>query len=281
MSAEVLLNGRFVPYEEAVISIENRGFQFSESVYEVIRVYRGRPFELDRHVRRLQASLEALGVDLKDGVERLVSQSLELLRRSGLQEASIYLQVTSGEAHRSHLAPPNLTPTTLAVVTPASPPPEHVLQEGIKVITVPDTRWALCYVKTTMLLPNTLARRRAATEGCQDALFIRDGFLMESTAGNAFVVINDILHTPPKSNYILHGITREILLELAARAGIRFVEGPIAVEKIFSADELFITGTVSELVPITTVDGRTIGNGKPGPMFARLLDLYRRNAIGE
>ncbi|MGI5836079.1 MAG: D-amino acid aminotransferase [Chloroflexota bacterium] len=281
MSIEVLLNGRFVPIEEAVVSVDNRGFHFAESVYEVVRVYRGRPFELDRHVRRLQASLEAIGIELGDGLQQFVTQSLELLRRSGLEEASIYYQVTSGEARRIHLAPPNLTPTTFAMVSPASPPPEKLRQEGIKVITIPDSRWAMCYVKTTMLLPNTLAKRRAAEAGCQDALFIRDGFLMESTAGNAFAVFGDTLCTPPKSNYILHGVTREVLLQLADREGIACKEAPIPVDKLYSADELFITGTVSELLPIISVDGRSIGSGRPGPMFSRLLEIYRRYATGE
>lgn len=281
MSLEALLNGRFIPLEEAVVSVENRGFQFGEGIYEVIRVYRGRPFELDRHLRRMQSSLEALGIDLGDGMQQLVSQALELLTRSGLNEASIYLQVTTGEAHRSHLAPLDLTPTTFAVVTPASPPAEHLRQEGIKVITAPDSRWSMCYVKTTMLLPNTLARRRAFEAGCQDALFIRDGFLMESTAGNAFAVFGDTLCTAPKSNYILHGVTREVVLQLAAREGIPCNEGPIPANKLYGADELFITGTVSELLPVTSVDGRSIGSGRPGPMFTRLLELYRRYATGE
>lgn len=281
MSTEVLLNGRFVPYEEAVVPIDDRGFQFAESVYEVIRVYRGRPFEMDRHLRRLQASLDALGIELADRLEQLAAQSLELLRRSGLEEASIYIQITSGAAPRSHLMPPNLTPTVLVIVKPASPPPERLRQEGIKVITVPDDRWARCYVKTTMLLPNTLARRRAAEAGCDDALFLRDGFLMESTAGNSFVVFGDKLCTPPKSNYILHGITREVVLELAEKAGIPCIEGPIPAIKLYGANEIFITGTVTELLPVTAVDGRSIGGGRPGPMFARLLELYRRYAMGE
>jgi len=278
---EVLLNDRFVPYEQAVVPVDDRGYQFAESVYEVIRVYRGQPFEMERHMRRLRASLEAVGIDLGSRLEDLPSRCLELLSRSGLQEAAIYIQVSSGATARSHLLPPGLSPTVVAIVSPASPPPEKVRQEGIGVITVPDNRWALCYVKTTMLLPNTMAKRRAAEAGCQDALFIRDGFLMESTAGNAFAVLDGTLRTPPKSNYILHGITREILLELARKEQIPCFEDPIPLTKLYDADELFITGTVSELVPIARVDGKPIGAGQPGPMFRRLLGLYRRYALGE
>ena len=134
--------------------------------------------------------------------------------------------------------------------------------------------------KDHMLLP-ILSQSAARRGGCQDALFIRDGFLMESTAGNAFAVFGDTLCTPPKSNYILHGVTREVLLQLADREGIACKEAPIPVDKLYSADELFITGTVSELLPIISVDGRSIGSGRPGPMFSRLLEIYRRYATGE
>ncbi len=282
MSTEILLNGRFVPAEEATISVLDRGFQFAESVYEVIRVYRGRPFEMHRHLRRLRASLELAGIDLgADGVDRLVSQSLELLQRSGLQEAAIYFQISSGTAPRSHLAPEDLTPTVIAMVSPASPPSDELREQGIKVITLSDGRWAQCYIKTTMLLPNTAARQRAAEAGCRDALFIRDGFLMESTAGNSFVVFGDTLWTPPASNYILHGITREIVLELAAANGIPCIQGPIPANRLYGADELFITGTVTELLPVTMVDGKPVGSGQPGPMYARLHELYRRYTQGE
>lgn len=281
MSMEVLLNGRFVPYREATVAVEDRGFQFSESVYEVIRVYRGRPFEMERHMRRLQASADAIGLALKPGIDELAAAAGELLRRSGLQEAFIYLQATTGAAPRIHLRPEGLEPTVLAMVTPATPPPQRWLAEGISAITVPDDRWARCYVKTTMLLPNTLAKRRAAEAGCDDAIFVRDGFVTEATAGNVFALVGGTLATPPKSNYILHGVTREVVLELAAEMGMPAAEGPMPVEKLYEAEEVILTATGFDLLPITTVDGKRIGAGRPGAVFARLLDAYRRRTAGE
>lgn len=281
MSREVLLNGRFIPYEEAVVPIGDRGFQFAEGVYEVIRVYRARPFEMDRHLRRLRMSLEAIGLSLGSSLDELQSQSLELLRRSGLQEAAIYIQITSGVAPRSHLAPPALEPTVLAMVGPASPPAERLRREGITAITVPDDRWARCYVKTTMLLPNTAAKRRAVAAGCDEAIFVRDGFVMEATAANLFALFDGVLTTAPASNYILHGVTRAVVLDLAKQLSIPSLESPIPLERLFHAEELFLTGTVSELVPIRAVDGQTIGNGGPGPLFTRLHEAYQRRALGE
>ena len=281
MSMEVLLNGRFVPYREATVAVDDRGFQFSESVYEVIRVYRGRPFEMERHMRRFQASADAIGLELKPGVDDLAAAARELLRRSGLQEAFIYLQATTGAAPRIHLRPEGLEPTVLAMVSPATPPPQRWLAEGISAITVPDDRWARCYVKTTMLLPNTLAKRRAVEAGCDDAIFVRDGFVTEATAGNVFALVGGTLATPPRSNYILHGVTRDVVLELAAGKGMPATEGPIPVERLYAAEEVILTATGFDLLPITTIDGRRIGTGRPGDAFARLLDAYRRRTSGE
>ncbi len=280
MSREILLNGQFVPYEAAVVSVDDRAVQFGESVYEVIRTYNGRPFEMGRHMRRLRTSLAAVGIDMGDRLRELEDKSLELMRRSGLEEALIYMQVSSGAAPRSHLAPAGLQPTYLATVSPLSPLPTRWLTEGIKVITVPDDRWARCYIKTTMLLPNTAAKGKAARMGCDDALFVRDGFVMEGTASNLFAVYGEVLWTPPKSNYILHGITREVLLEVAPEVGVSYVEESIPLDRLYQADELFLTGSGAELVPITSVDGKTVGSGRPGPVYARLREGYRRRALG-
>ncbi len=276
MSKEVLLNGRFVPYEQATVAIDDRGFQFAESVYEVIRVYRGKPFEMERHMSRLRASVAAVDLEVGSALEELETRSLELLRRSGLQEATIYLQVTSGAAPRAHLCPQGLTPTVVAIVNPASAPPERVRQEGIKTITVPDDRWARCYVKTTMLLPNTAAKKRAAAAGCDDAIFVRDGFVTEGSASNLFAVFDGVLTTPPASNYILHGVTRAVVLDLARELGMPYAESPIPLPKLYAAQELFLTGTMAEAVPIVSVDGKSVGTGRPGPVIARIHEAFQR-----
>ncbi len=281
MTREVLLNGQFVPAEVAAVSFEDRGVQFAESVYEVLCTYRGRPFEMDRHLRRFKASAEAIGIDLEPMLNDLAAKSLELLRRSGLQEALIYLQVTSGTAPRLHLRPEGLVPTVIATVSPTAPVPERWRQQGISAITVPDDRWARCYVKTTMLLPNTTAKRRAVAEGADDAIFVRDGFVTEASAANVFAVLRGMLTTPPKSNYILHGITREVLLELAGELGIPTVEGPLPVERLPEAEEIFMTGTAFELVSVTMLNGKTVGTGRPGPLAARLTEAFWKRALAE
>ncbi len=281
MSGEALLNGQFVPYDEAAVAINNRGFQFSEGVYEMIATYRGRPFELDRHLRRLRVSAGFLGIDIEPVLEDLVPKSQELLRRSGLQEALIYLQVTTGAAPRTHLRPEGLVPTVVATVSPNTPVPERYRKQGMSAITVPDERWARCYIKTTMLLPNTIAKRRAVSLGCDDAVFIRDGFLTEATAANVFAVFDGVIMTPPKSNYILHGVTREVVLELAEELGIPRVEGPVPAEKLPTADEIFFSGTTFEVAAVTSLDGKKIGSGLPGPVVGRLLDAFKRRTLAE
>ncbi len=275
MSKEVLLNGHFVPYEQAAVAIDDRGFQFAESVYEVIRVYHGKPFEMERHMRRLRGSIAAVDLNAGSALDQLEGQALELLQRSGLQEASIYLQVTSGAAPREHLRPQGLTPTVIAIVNPASPPADRLRQPGLTAITVPDERWAKCYVKTTMLLPNTAAKKRAVAAGCDDAIFVRDGFVMEGTASNLFAVFDGVLTTSPASNYILHGVTRSVVLDLARELGMPHSESPIPLPKLYDAQELFLTGTVSELTPIARVDGKLIGDGRPGPVLARMYEAFQ------
>jgi D-alanine transaminase len=276
---EIYLNGRIMPSEAASISPDERGLQFSESVYEVIRTYDGRPFEMERHMRRLVASAEYIGVDLRPIVGEITASCDELLRRSGLSDALVYIQVTSGAAPRSHLRPDGLTPTILATVRATPPVPERWTSEGISTITVPDERWARCHVKTTMLLVNTNAKKQAAVLGHDDAIFIRDGFVTEATAGNVFAVFGGLVVTPPKSNYILHGITREVLIEVAREMGISCEEGPIPQSALYQADELILTGTAFELAAITAVDGRSVGSGRPGEVLGQLSSAFGRRTV--
>ena len=275
MPEEIVLNGRFVQASEATISPSDRGFQFSESVYEVIRAYGGKPFEMDRHLRRMRVSLEALGLP-SSGLDELAEKAVSLLKRNGASDALIYMQITSGSVLRAHFRPSGLVPTSVAMLLPASPVPPEWLTKGSSAITVPDQRWAMCYVKTTMLLVNTAAKSRAVAAGSDDAIFVRDGFVTEASAANVFAVYGGVLWTPPKSNYILHGITRELALEIAAELGIPSVEGPISAAKLAEAGEIFISGTAQELVPVTILDGKPVGNGTPGPVWERLQKGYQR-----
>ncbi len=278
MAEEIVLNGRFVQIDEAAVSPSDRGFQFAESVYEVVRVYHGKPFAMDRHLRRMRVSLEAVNVP-SDGLDEFAEKAVSLLKRNGASDALIYMQVTSGSVLRAHSRPSGLTPTTVAMLLPATPVPPHWLTRGSSAITVADQRWAMCYIKTTMLFVNTAAKSQAGAAGADDAIFVRDGFVTEASAANVFAVFGGVLWTPPKSNYILHGITRELVIEIAGELGMPLVEGPISAAKFAQADEIFITGTAQELVPVTQLDGKQVGNGVPGPVWDRLFKQYQQRTV--
>src|SRR5579884_2695259 len=237
----VYLNGEFLPYDAARIPVEDRGLQFADGVYEVVRYYDGRPFRMQQHLARLVRS--AAGIELPlPPVEEIRRAMDALIEKQGLQDATVYLQITRGPAPRAHGLVPNPSPTIIAIAREArSVRPQPTL----RAITVSDDRWARCYLKTTALLPNALARERARRLGADDGIFVRDGFIMEATASNVFVVMSGRLLTPPLTNYILAGITREAILELAASEGIPYAEEPISAHLIYQADEVFVTGTNS------------------------------------
>lgn len=266
----VYLNGEYVSYDDARVPVEDRGLQFADGVYEVVRYYEGRPFRMEQHLRRLVRSAEGIELPLPplDGIQEAMN---ELVRRQGFKDAAVYLQITRGTAARMHGLIANPTPTVIAIARPAQtvrPRPT------LRVVTASDDRWARCYLKTTALLPNALARERARRLGADDAIFLRDGFVMEATASNVFLVKDGKLLTSPLTNYILAGITREAILELAKQEGIPTSEEPIPAHLLYQADEVFLTGTNSELGPIVSVDGRQVGNGEVGPIFKRILAAF-------
>lgn len=266
----VFLNGEFVPYESARVPVEDRGLQFADGVYEVVRYYDGRPFRMPQHLARLVRS--AAGIELPLPPVEEIRQAMDtLVEKQALQDAAVYLQITRGPAPRAHGLVPDPKPTVIAIARPARsvrPRP------SLRAVTISDDRWARCYIKTTALLPNALARERARRLGADDGIFVRDGFIMEATASNVFVVQGGRLLTPPLTNYILAGITRGAVLDLAQAEGITVSEEPISAHLIYEADEVFITGTNSELGPVVAIDGRTIGDGQPGPIFNRVLAAF-------
>lgn len=266
----VYLNGEFVPYESARVPVEDRGLQFADGVYEVVRYYDRRPFRMQQHLARLVRS--AAGIELPLPPIEEIRQAMDaLVEKQGLQDAAVYLQITRGPAPRAHGLVPDPNPTVIAIAREARsvrPRP------SLRAVTVSDDRWARCYLKTTALLPNALARERARRLGADDGIFVRDGFVMEATASNVFVVMNGRLVTPPLTNYILAGITREAIIELANGEGISVSEEPISAHLLYQADEVFVSGTNSELGPVVAVDGRMIGDGRPGPVFKRVLAAF-------
>jgi len=271
-------DGEFVPQESVKISPDDRGFLFSDGVYEVLRAYGGALFETERHLERLARSLRAMRIRGVD-TEGLATTFAELLARNGLSSADglIYVQVTRGVAPRSHRFPESsVSPTVYASARAYLP--DHPPEEGGHAITVGDQRWARCDIKTTGLIPNCLASQAAREAAAVEAIFVRDGVALEGTHTNLFAVTRGRVRTAPLTNYILAGVTRAVVLELCADAGYEAVEEPVFEEELYRADEVFVVGTTAEVTPILALNGRPVGAGRPGPFALDLLSRLRARA---
>jgi D-alanine transaminase len=279
----VYLNGAFVDHVDAKISVDDRGFIFGDGVYEVTRSRDGALLEVDRHVRRLERSLA--GIDISFSPSDLPAVSLRLLRENNLArgEATVYWQVTRGAAApRTHQFPPAGTPVTVYASASSFTSLHEKRGTGVGTILLPDQRWARCDLKTVNLLPNVLAKQKAVAAGVHEALLMRDGVIMEGAATNFFGVIDGTVRTHPKTNNILPGITREVVLELAAELGIAVREEPMLVDDIPRLTESFLTGTTNDVMPVVAIDGRPVGDGRPGPIAGRLYSaLMNRWRVGD
>lgn len=270
------LNGEFLAPELATVSVMDRGFLFGDGVYEVIPAYGGRPFRLDGHLQRLRNSLQAIRVrePMSDVQWRAMLE--ELLRRNPGEDQSIYLQITRGVmAKRDHAFDDSLVPTVFAMVSPIAPPDPAIAREGVRAVTLNDIRWQSCHIKAITLLPNVLLRQEAIDSGAVEAILIKDGHATEGAASNLFIVRNGVLITPPKGPYLLPGITRDLILELAARHAVPCREAGIRTEDLANADEIWLTSSTKEILPVTTLDGKPVADGRPGALYRRMSELYR------
>jgi len=271
----VYLNGKYLPEQDACISVTDRGFIFGDGVYEVIPAYGGQLFRLDEHLQRLQNSLEAIRLHNPHLVLQWHSILGELVDKNGGGDLSVYLQVTRGPAKRDHALPQNTQPTVFAMANPLTPPDKQSLKDGIKAITTPDYRWLNCHIKATSLLPNVLLRQMAIDAGASEAILIRNNEATEGAASNLFIVENNVLITPPKGPFLLPGITRDLILELARQHHISCEETEISKQRLSKADEIWMTSSTKEILPVTQLDGSPVGNGKPGAMWSRMVDLFQ------
>lgn len=274
---QVYLDGSYVDKSEALVSVDDRGFLFADGVYEVVVVYGGRPFLMEAHVERLRRGLGALRLDpdLADAIPEIAER---LIDANALADADaiVYVQVTRGAAPRRHAFPAEGTPATVYVAAKPFPPhPVSMFEDGVAAITVPDNRWSRCDIKSISLLPNVLANQQAHEAGAFEALFVRDGVVIEGSHSNLFGVIDGELITYPECNYILGGITRRLIIGIARRLDVPVREAAIQWERLPDVQELFLSGTTTEVMPITTLDGRPVGTGSPGPVTRRLLRAYR------
>lgn len=269
-------NGEILPLEEVKVSVLDRAFLFGDAVYEALRVYSGRPWLCDRHLARLQRSLNDLRIPANG--DRLRSRLFETLERSGVQEGLIYIQVTRGTAPRRHSFPdPPAVPNELIWIDDYGGDPYKASRHtGVGCITFDDWRWERRDIKSVNLLGNCLAAQAAREARCEEAILIeRDGLISEASHSSVFAVDRGCLLTAPQGHHILPGITRQLVLELAQKATIPTNERSFHKDQLFQVDELFLTGTSTEVLPIVRVDGRTIGDGKPGPITQRLAATYR------
>jgi D-alanine transaminase len=274
----VYLNGEFLPLEKAGVSPLDRGFLFSDAIYEVVRFDRGRPYRLEEHLRRMREGLLALRIGADAGFYPAAAR--RLLAENGLagSDAVVYAQVSRGAAPRTHVFPPEGTPATIFAFARASDPPPG--ESGSSAILVPDQRWGRCDIKTVMLLPNVLAAQEAREAGAMDAIFVRDGLALEGTKANLFALIEGKVRTAPNGPSILPGVTRGAVIEAASRLSIRVEERGFTVEEMFSAAEVFLASTTLWTHSLVKIADRRIGNGEPGPLAARLREALQREFGG-
>lgn len=276
----VYYNGDFIDtsIEEAVIPIEERGFQFGDGIYEVIRLYNGSFYTMKEHMDRLYRSLKEVRIEIPWTQEELTKQMEELVRRNSFSlDGQVYLQITRGSAPRNHLFPENNVPNIVAYVKKAERP-HKTMQNGVSAFLAEDIRWLRCDIKSLNLLPNVLAKQTAKEQGSYEAIFHRGDIVTECSSSNVYLVKNGTIYTHPTTNLILNGITRQRIVAICEAHSIPLVEKPFTIYDIDSADEMFLTSTTSEVTPIISVNRKNISNGTVGPLTARLQALYEVDA---
>ncbi len=282
MSSVVYLNGEFLPRSEAKLSVDDRGFFFGDGVYEVTRAIDGQLFESARHMKRLARGLRELRLEPSITLDEIEANSIELLKRNDITqgEGTVYLQITRGAAPRTHHFPPAGTPCTVFLSAQRFAVPHEKRASGVAVVTYPDIRWSRCDIKTVNLLAAVMAKQSAVDHGVFEALFVRESAITEGSHTNVFGVIDGELRTYPASNLILGGVTRDVVLELAHELAMPVSETPFHIHHVGQLQECFLTGTTTDVMPVVTLDGQTIGSGKPGKMTMALYDALAARLYG-
>jgi D-alanine transaminase len=279
------LNGNYLPLEDARISPLDRGFLYADGVYEVMPVYAGRPFRFEAHCERMTRGLAEIRMEdphTRDEWREIIGK---LIQRNGGGDQYVYWQVTRGaDRGRNHAPLPKIPRTVFAFCAPLPVLSEETFANGVACITATDIRWARCDIKSTALLANVLLRQLATDANASETILLRDGELMEASASSVHVVIGGEVRTPPNSRRILPGTTRSVIEELAARAGVPQRTVRISEAELRGADEIWLTASTREVVPVTTLDGKPVGNGKPGPIWQRMqaaFQAYKQELAGK
>ncbi len=271
----IYLNGKFMPIEEACIPVLDRGFIFGDGVYEVIPAYSRKMFRLTDHLLRLQHSLD--GIRLKNPHSDAEWRNLleHIIANNEDEDQYLYLHITRGVAKRDHAFPHNVTPTVFIMGNPLPAPSQALLAKGTSAVTAIDNRWVRCDIKAISLLPNVLLRQAAIDANAAETILIRDGYLTEGAASNIFVVKDQVLLAPPKSHLMLPGITYDVVLELATAHNVAHEVKEISEEDLRMAEEVMLTSSTKEIMAVTSLDGKSVGNGKPGTIFTQLHQHYQ------
>ncbi len=269
----ILVQDQLMEQSKLHIEMEDRGYQFGDGIYEVIRIYDGHFFGMDEHLVRLQRSANEIQMQLPFSLDMLKERLVELAAANSLKDGQVYLQITRGVAERTHHFPDHAS-GVLVAYTKEAPRPLNKMQDGISVITTEDIRWLRCDIKSLNLLGNVLSKQKAKDAGCDEAILIRDGIVTEGSSSNVFIVKNNELYTHPANNYILNGITRNVLIEISGQSDINVNEKTFTKDELMNADEVIITSTTMEVSPVVIIDGKQVGDGKPGPVTKKLQEKF-------
>jgi len=275
MDQTVFLNGEFLPLAEAKVPVLDRGFIFGDGVYEVVPVYSKVPFRLDEHLVRLERSLAAVGIRNPYTREQWKGFVAGIVERQPFEDQAVYFQVTRGVAKRDHAFPRNAEPTVFMMSNPLVAPPMALVEKGAAAITARDNRWLRCDIKSISLIGNVLLRQLSAEADAVETILFRDGKLTEASSSNVFVIKGGVIYSPPKNELILPGITYDVVVELARASGMPLEFRAISEAEVRGADELWVTSSSKEVLAVVTLDGKTVGDGKPGPAFKRMFQLYQ------
>ena len=275
MSETVYLNGEFMPIEDAKVPVLDRGFIFGDGVYELVPVYSRVAFRIDEHLARLERSLGEAKIRNPYSRQRWREIIYQLVDAQPFEDQGVYFQVTRGVARRDHAFPRDAQPTVFMMANPLVNPPRAQVDAGGTAVSAQDNRWLRCDIKSISLLGNVLARQISADAGASETILFRDGKLTEASASNVFIVKRGVIVSPPKSSLILPGITYDVVTELARANGMPLEFRDVAEAEVRAADEIWVTSSSKEVLAIVSLDGRKIGDGKPGPQFRRMYELYQ------
>lgn len=273
----VYLNGKFLPLEEARISVLDRGFIYGDGVYELVPVYQRQPYRLGPHLARLQRSLDGIRLANPHSEEAWAAILGELIAMQPFDDQGVYLQITRGAAKRDHAFPPAAIPTVFVMSNPLPVLSREQIEDGVAVVTATDERWLRCDLKTISLLGNVLARQFAVDHGAVETVMFRAGYLTEASASNVLIVKNGTIIAPPKDNLILPGITYDAAIELAREGGLPFALRPVSKDEALGADEMWLSSSTKEVLAVTTLDGKAFAGGRPGPVYRQMHRLFQES----